>query len=219
VKLGILGGTFNPIHLGHLRVAEEIGEDLGLEKVYLIPCGVPPHKSPHPVADFCHRLEMTRLASGISPLLGVWDLEGKRPGLSYSVETLRLFRSHFGSGLELFFIIGMDAFLEIKTWKEYRNLFRYASFVVINRPGYDTGELFNFLDSLNVGFVWDAEGGYFRHPSGNILLKRDTTVMDISGSRIREMVNSGKSIRFLVPEGVREYIEKVGLYQVNESTR
>jgi len=219
VKLGILGGTFNPIHLGHLRVAEEIGEDLGLEKVYLIPCGVPPHKSPHPVADFSHRLEMARLASGISPLLGVWDLEGKRPGLSYSVETLRLFRSHFGSGLELFFIIGMDAFLEIKTWKEYRSLFRYASFVVINRPGYDTGELFNFLDSLNVGFVWDPEGGYFRHPSGNILLKRDTTVMDISGSRIREMVNSGKSIRFLVPEGVREYIEKVGLYQVNESTR
>jgi len=219
VKLGILGGTFNPIHLGHLRVAEEIGEDLGLEKVYLIPCGVPPHKSPHPIADFSHRLEMARLASMSSPLLEVWDIEGKRPGLSYSVETLRLFRSHFGSNLELFFIIGMDAFIEIKTWKEYRNLFRYASFVIINRPGYDTGELFSFLDSLNVGFVWDPERRYFYHPSGNILLKRDTTLMDISASRIREMVNKGKSIRFLVPEGVREYIEKVGLYQVNESTR
>lgn len=219
MKLGILGGTFNPIHLGHLRVAEEIGEDLGLEKVYLIPCGVPPHKSPHPIVDFSHRLEMARLASLSSPLLEVWDIEGKRPGLSYSIETLRLFRSHFGSNLELFFIIGMDAFIEIKTWKEYRNLFRYASFVVINRPGYDTGELFNFLDSLNVGFAWDPERRYFCHPSGNILLKRDTTLMDISASRIREMVNKGKSIRFLVPEGVREYIEKVGLYQVNESTR
>jgi nicotinate-nucleotide adenylyltransferase len=216
VKLGILGGTFNPIHFGHLRVAEEIGEDLGLEKVYLIPSGIPPHKSPYPIADFSHRLEMARLASNTSPLLEVWDIEGKRPGLSYSIETLELFHSHFGSKLELFFIIVIDAFMEIKTWKEYQDLFRYASFVVINRPGYNTEELFTFLDSLTAGFVWNPERKYFCHPSGNILLKRDTTLMDISASRIREMVNKGKSIRFLVPEAVREYIEKIGLYLVNE---
>ena len=78
MKLGILGGTFNPIHLGHLRVAEEIGEDLGLEKVYLIPSGMPPHKSPHPIAGFSHRLEMARLASRTSPILDVWDIEGKK---------------------------------------------------------------------------------------------------------------------------------------------
>ena len=219
MKLGILGGTFNPIHFGHLRVAEEIGEDLGLKKVYLIPSGRPSHKPRYPLADFSHRLEMARLASKTSPLLEVWDIEGKRPGLSYSIETLQLFRSHFGSKLELFFIIGEDAFIEIKTWKEYEKLFGYTSFVVINRPGYNNEKFFTFLDSLNVGFVWNPERKCYCHPSGNILLKKDTIVLDISASRIREIVAMKKSIRFLVPEVVREYIEKVGLYLINESTQ
>jgi nicotinate-nucleotide adenylyltransferase len=212
VKLGILGGTFNPIHSGHLRVAEEIGEELGLKKVYIIPSGMPPHKEPYPLADFPHRLEMALLASKISPLLEVWDIEGKRSGLSYSIETLQLFHSYFGSNLELFFIIGTDAFIEIKTWKEYQNLFNFASFVVINRPGYNKEKFSQFLDSLNVGFRWDEKRKCFCHPSGNVLLKKDTTLMDISATRIREMVAKKKSIRFLVPEVVREYIEKVGLY-------
>jgi len=212
VKLGILGGTFNPIHSGHLRVAEEIGEELGLTKVYIVPSGMPPHKEPYPLADFPHRLEMAFLASKISPLLEVWDIEGKRPGFSYSIETLQLFHSYFGSSLELFFIIGMDAFIEIKTWKEYQNLFNFASFVVINRPGYNKDKFSQFLDSLNVGFRWNEKRKCFCHPSGNVLLKKDTTLMDISATRIREMVAKKKSIHFLVPEVVREYIEKVGLY-------
>ncbi len=212
MKLGILGGTFNPIHLGHLRVAEEIGEDLGLKKVYIIPSGMPPHKPQKPLADFSHRLEMVRLASKTSPILEVWDIEGKRPGLSYSIETLRLFHSHFGSKLELFFIIGADAFIEIRTWKEYKNLFRYASFVVINRPGFNKENFLTFLDSLDVGFVWDQKRKCSCHPSGNILINKDTTLIDISASRIREMVAMKKSIRFLVPQAVREYIEKIGLY-------
>jgi nicotinate-nucleotide adenylyltransferase len=219
VRLGILGGTFNPIHFGHLRAAEEIGESLGLEKVYLIPTGMPPHKSPHPLADFSHRLEMVRLASTISPLLEVWDIEGKKPGFSYSIETLHVFHSSFGSQLELFFILGTDAFFEIKTWKEYLSLFEYASFVIINRPGYTTEDFFAFLDSLNAGFKWDPERECFCHPSGTILLRTHTTMMDISASRIRETAAMGKSIRFLVPEAVRKYIEKEGLYVVNESTR
>ena len=212
MKLGILGGTFNPIHSGHLRVAEEIGEELGLKKVYIIPSGMPPHKEPYPLADFPHRLEMAILASKISPLLEVWDIEGKRPGLSYSIETLQLFHSYFGSNLELFFIIGTDAFIEIKTWKEYQDLFNFASFVVINRPGYNKEKFFEFFGSLNVGFIWEKKRKCFCHPSGNVLLKKDTTLMDISATRIREMVAKKKSIRFLVPEVIREYIEKVGLY-------
>ena len=219
MRVGILGGTFNPIHLGHLRAAEEIGEDLDLQKIYLIPAGIPPHKTPDPLADFSHRLEMVRLASAISPLLEAWDIEGKRSGLSYSIETLRLFHSTFGPQLELFFIVGIDAFLEIQTWKKYPDLFKYASFVVINRAGYDTQEFAGFLDSLHVGFAWDPEGRCFCHPSGNTLLQKKTTVMDISASRIRQMVAEGRSIRFLVPEAVREYIERVGLYLAHESTR
>lgn len=212
MKLGILGGTFNPIHLGHLRVAEEIGEDLGLKKVYLIPSGKPPHKNQEPLADFFHRLEMVKLASKTSPILEVWDIEGKRPGLSYSIETLRLFHSHFGSNLELFFIIGADAFIEIKTWKKYQDLFAYASFIVVNRPGFNKEKFLTFLDSLNAGFLWDQKRKCSCHPSGNILLNKDTTLIDISATKIRGMVAMKKSIRFLVPEVVREYIEKAGLY-------
>jgi nicotinate-nucleotide adenylyltransferase len=219
VRVGILGGTFNPIHLGHLRAAEEIGEGLDLQKIYLIPAGIPPHKTPDPLADFSHRLEMVRLARATSPLLEVWDIEGKRPGLSYSIETLRLFHSSFGPQLELFFIVGIDAFLEIQTWKKYPELFKYASFVVINRAGYNTQEFAGFLDSLHLGFAWDPEGRCFCHPSGNTLLQKETTVMDISASRIRQLVAEGRSIRFLVPEAVREYIERFGLYLGHESTR
>lgn len=218
MKLGILGGTFDPIHLGHLRAAEEIAEELALQQVYLIPSGVPPHKPQAPIAGFSHRFEMVRLASEISPLLAVWDLEGKRTGLSYSIETLKVFHSSFGAALELFFIIGTDAFIEIKTWKEYQNLFRYASFVVINRPGSSAKRFATFLHSLNVGFAWNPKKRCFYHPSGTILLRKDTTLMDISASRVREKVSKGGSIRFLVPEVVREYIEKVGLYLINEST-
>jgi nicotinate-nucleotide adenylyltransferase len=218
VKVGILGGTFNPIHLGHLRSAEEIGEDLALDKVYLIPSGIPPHKPQTPIADFSHRLQMVRLASALSPLLEAWDIEGIRGGFSYSIETLKAFHSAFGPGLELFFIIGTDAFLEIKTWKEYRNLFRYASFVVIQRPGYTTERLTAFLGSLDVGFRWDSKGKCFRHPSGTLLFQKDITLMDISASTIREKVEKGESIRFLVPEVVREYIEKAGIYRSHEST-
>ena len=180
---------------------------------------MPPHKPQPPIADFSHRLEMVRLASAISPMLEVWDIEGIRDGFSYSIETLKSFHSSFGPGLELFFIIGTDAFLEIRSWKDYRDLFAYASFVVINRPGYTAERLTAFIDSINAGFRWNSQGECFRHPSGTVLLRKDTTLMDISASKIREKVARGESIRFLVPEPVRQYIEKTGVYRFNESTR
>ncbi len=219
MRLGILGGTFNPIHSGHLRVAEEVGGNLDLESVYLIPSSIPPHKITHQVADFSHRFEMARLASEISPVLKVWDIEGQRPGPSYSIETLRLFHSRFGPGLELFFIIGTDAFSWIKTWKEYKVLFKYASFVVINRQEHKTDEFFSFVESLDAGLVWDDKKKCFSHPMGTDLFSMNTTIMDISASRIRQMVARGESIRFIVPEVVRKYIENKGLYRINEPTR
>lgn len=199
-------------------MAEEIAEDLALRKVYLIPSGIPPHKNSRPLADFSHRLRMARLASTLSPLLEVWDIEGKRPGFSYSIETLRLFHAHFGPKLRLFFIIGIDAFKEVTTWKEYRNLFQYTAFVVIGRPGYNTEKFSDFLASVDARFEWNAASRCYCHPSGNTLITRDTTLMDISATHIREKVAEKKSIRFLVPEIVREYIEKEGLYLINEST-
>jgi nicotinate-nucleotide adenylyltransferase len=216
VRLGILGGTFDPIHLGHLRVAEEMREELTLEKVYLIPGASPPHKEPGPIASFHHRLAMTRLAAMDGTGLEALDIEGRRPGLSYSIETLREIHRLFTFEVSLFFIIGMDAFQEIRTWKEYKRLFDYANFVVIKRPGVKSDELAPFIDSLGVGFKKDGMG--FVAPSGHVLMYREATLMDISSTKIREKVMKGLSVRFLIPESVRSYITEKRLYGIYGDT-
>jgi len=215
LRLGILGGTFDPIHLGHLRVAEEMGEEMELEKVYLIPGALPPHKDRKPVTPFHHRLAMTQMAVQDSPVLQTLDLEGRRQGFSYTIETLKEIHQLHTSSLELFFIIGMDAFLEIRTWKDYKKLFDYANFVVIQRPGFPSKELESFVLSLGVGFKKSSQNSNFVTPSGNTLIYREATLMDISSTNIRKMLATGKSIRFLVPESVRSYIMEKGLYRIN----
>jgi len=213
LKLGILGGTFDPIHLGHLRLAEEVGEDFELEKVYLIPAALPPHKGGKPVTPFRHRFEMTRMAAEESPLLEALDLEGRRRGLSYSIDTLREFHSLIEDHLELYFILGMDAFLEIGTWKEYRNLFDYAHFLVISRPGFQYEEIGPYLSSLGIGFKGGNNKDTFILSSGNRLIYKRATLIDISSTEIRAKVAGNKSIRFLVPERVRRYIIEKGLFK------
>jgi nicotinate-nucleotide adenylyltransferase len=214
LKLGILGGTFDPIHLGHLRLAEEVGEAFNLEKLYLIPASSPPHKGGEEVAPFHHRFEMARIAVEGSSLLTALDLEGRRKGLSYSIETLKEFHRFYPSDLELFFVLGTDAFLEIETWKDYRDLFSNAHFVVIQRPGIAFGKTRAHLSSLGIPFREKGEGR-FVGPSGHEVIFMETTVMDISSTQIREKVSEGKSIRYLVPEGVRCYISKTGLYRTH----
>ena len=216
MRIGLLGGTFDPIHYGHLRLAEEVGEELSLERVYLIPAACPPHKEKGPVTPFHHRFAMTRLGAGQSPLLEVTDMEGRREGLSYSIETLREFHRLFRPEPEIFFIVGMDAFLEIESWREYRRLFEYAHFVVIRRPGVPTERLDPFLGSLGVGFRRDGTEKTYHVPGGGSLILLEATLMDISSTLIRGKVAKGKSIRFLVPEEVRSYIIKTGLYVNHE---
>jgi len=216
LRLGILGGTFDPVHFGHLRLAEEIAEELELEKVYLIPAAAPPHKEKKPLTSFQHRLEMVRMAASASPMLEALDMEGRRQGLSYSIETLREFHRIFPDDLKLFFIIGMDAFVEIETWKDYKSLFDYADFVVVERPGISSKKLEPFLLSLGVGFRKESEHR-FGAGSGNFLIYKQATLMDISSTRIREKVAGRKSIRFLVPQEVISYIEENGLYKGHEN--
>ena len=213
MRLGILGGTFDPIHLGHLRVAEEVGETFELDRVYLMPAALPPHKETRPLTDFRHRFEMTRLAAEDSPLLEAVDLEGRRQGMSYSIETLKEIRRIFPMDLDLFFIIGTDAFMEIETWKDYGHLFEYSNFIVLRRPGRRNEALETFIHSLGVGLEKKGDEMDFLHPSGTVLYYREPTLMDISATRIREKARSGRSIRFLVTESVRVYIEKEVLYQ------
>jgi nicotinate-nucleotide adenylyltransferase len=212
-RLGLFGGTFNPIHYGHLRSAEEVCQALALTRLWFIPASYPPHKNAQGITPFEVRLEMSRLAVGDHPVMSVSDLEGRRPGRSYSIETLRQIRGEVGPTWELYFILGLDAILEIATWKDYQDLFTLSHFVVLDRPGYDRQRLAEvLLGAVHPLFrPLTVERG-FQHPSGYKVVFQETTLMDISGTGIREMVRYGRSIRYLLPEAVREYIITHKLY-------
>ncbi len=213
LRLGLFGGTFNPIHYGHLRSAEEVCEALALTRLWFIPAGHPPHKADKGITPFEVRLEMSRLAVGDHPVMSVSDLEGRRPGSSYSIETLRQIRQEVGPTWELYFILGLDAILEIASWKDYRDLFTLSHFVVLDRPGYDRHRLGEVLSrEVHPLFRPLKTARGFQHPSGTKVVCQETTLMDISGTRIREMVHNGRSIRYLLPEAVRRYIITHKLY-------
>jgi len=213
LRLGIFGGTFDPIHLGHCRAAEEMGQEFNLDKVFLIPAASPPHKSKEPVSPFQDRLEMARLAVGRRGLLEVLDIEGNRTGFSYSIQTLKEIDNLFGGRAELFFILGVDAFLEIETWRDYSNLFHYAHFVVISRGDLGRKDLEPVLRHLEPLTPVNDDPDTLKLNTGKTLFLRAATLMDISSTQIRRLVSSGKSIRFLVPELVMSYIEEKGLYR------
>jgi nicotinate-nucleotide adenylyltransferase len=212
MRLGLFGGTFNPIHFGHLRAAEEVSEALSLNHLWFIPAAQPPHKPD--LTPFEVRLEMTRLAVGDHPVMAVSDLEGRRPGKSYSIETLRLVRQEVGPAWELFFILGLDAMLEIRTWKDYAQLFDLCHFVVLDRPGYDRRGLEDILTRrISPPFFPLGDGAGFQHPSGYKVLWQQTTLLDISATGIRRLVRQRRSIRYLLPEPVQGYIINHRLYQ------
>lgn len=206
-RLGLFGGTFNPIHYGHLRSAEEVAEVLGLTRVWFIPAAVPPHKPTPEMTPYAVRYEMTRLAVGDHPVMEVSDIEGRRQGRSYSIETLRQIRREVGPSWDLYFILGLDAILEISTWKDYSELFNLCNFVVLDRPGYDRSRLQEVLTrEVHPDFQPLKTGAGFRHPSGYQVIFLETTLLDISATGIRRLVRQGRSIRYLLPEAVRRYI-------------
>ena len=170
MRLGLFGGTFDPIHLGHLRSAIEVAEVLFLERVYMIPSAQPPHKAEGPTAEFSHRLEMVKRAVKTSKLLGHLDLEGKRSGPSYSIDTLRELCELFGEHSEFFFILGLDAFLEIETWKEYKHLFEYANFVIIGRGEHKRDDFEAHIKELQIAARQNARSNVFVLPSEKHIL-------------------------------------------------
>ena len=214
MRLGILGGTFDPIHNGHLRLTEEMCEELNLAKVLLMPGAQPPHKDGPSVAPFPDRLEMTKIGASSSDYLEACDIEGRRNGPSYSIETIRIIRKKYDNELELFFILGSDAFKEINTWKEYKSLFQVTNFVVIERPGITFDELGTFIGSLGVNFKEESTEDFINSYGNHILFKK-TTLMDISSTKIRQNIRAGKSINFIVPQKVKEYIIRKELYKKN----
>jgi len=213
-KIGILGGTFDPVHFGHLRTAEEVGEIFGLKKVYLIPSNNPPHKKGKYITPFRERLYMLQCAIEGSDILDVLDLEGRRPGYSYTIDTLRELKSerYFGRDVQIYFIIGMDAFLEIDTWKECRELFRYANFVIVKRLGYNNKGIEDLLERLRLNYGKEEKGVYQIRETRKYIYLTDVTPLDISSTKIRRLVREGRSITFLLPEKVKKYILERGLY-------
>ncbi len=213
MRLGILGGTFDPIHFGHLRLTEEMYEEFALSKVLLIPCAQPPHKDKSVITPYPERLEMVNIAVSYSSYLEASDIEGRRKGPSYSIETINIVKNLYETDLDLYFILGIDTFRDIKTWKDYKELFELTSFVVIDRPGINRGEINSFIESLGLDFKrGDTEDIYINRSGCSIYFKR-ATLMDISSTKIRHNIRAGRSINYLVPDRVKEYIIRKGLYK------
>ena len=209
-RIGLFGGTFDPIHLGHLRCAQEIGEAFNLSQVVFILAATPPHKMDRPIISTRHRWEMVKLAIADNPLFVLSDVEIRREGRSYSIETISYYHRTIGERESLFFILGADAFCDMETWKDYPQLFTLCEFIVISRPHFDPLEA-RVLESE--GFQKEGTGDRFRHPSGHSLYLHRVTPIGISSTEIRRAIKDGRSIKYLVPRAVEGYIEQKRLYR------
>jgi nicotinate-nucleotide adenylyltransferase len=211
-RIGLFGGTFNPIHQGHLRGAEEIREAFHLEEVIFIPSSIPPHKVTEKVIEAKHRLEMVRLATSNNPHFSTSDVELSRPGKSYSIDTIRHFLERQQKAL--YFILGRDAFVEIETWKEFQNLFSICHFIVMARPGSQKDTLSLLLPkALMPNFRYDPQRKAWIHTSGHHLYFKEISFLDISSTKIREWIGKRESVRYLIPAEVEAYIQKHRLYR------
>jgi len=219
VRLGLLGGTFNPIHLGHLRGAEEAREAVNLDRIYFIPTAIPPHKNERVGVSPADRLKLVRLAIEDNPAFSASDVELSRPGKSYSIDTVLFFRDHHPRA-ELFFIVGMDSFLEITTWKRYETLFSLCNFVVLNRPGTVQPE----LRDLTPREFWATfkparnPNQWIHGPTGLSTHFVAKPLIDISSSEIRERIRNGASVRYMMPEKVEACVLQKGFYVTLQDT-
>lgn len=194
-RLGIMGGTFDPIHYGHLVTAEAARTRFRLDQVVFVPSGRPPHKS-NGTTDASDRLVMTQMAIVTNPGFSLSDIEARREGYSYSIDTVREFFDIYGPELELFFITGADAILSIPTWKDAADLLNMCTFIAASRPGFDLAEL------NKLPLAWLERIRLFEIPA-----------LAISSTDIRRRVKQGDSIKYLLPEPVEHYILRYGLYR------
>ena len=212
MRTGILGGTFNPIHLAHLAIAEEARRVCRLDRVIFLPAADPPHK---PIADevpFDQRLAMVEAALADHPGFCVSSLEAQRSGKSYSVDTLEILQRRYPDD-DFYFIIGLDSFRDLATWKSYEKLFRLVHLVVVTRPGIST-DLRQLLPiAIREEFCYSADSKNLRHSSGNTVIFLDETRLEISSTEIRQRVAARQTIQDLVPAAVADYIDRHGLYE------
>ncbi len=212
MRIGILGGTFNPIHMAHLRIAEEVRESFDLDKVVFVPSATPPHKPLAGDLPFATRFAMVKLASAGNHAFAVSDIEGKRGGKSYSIDTIHSLRAEYPDD-EFFFIVGSDSFLDIGTWRKYASIFSLCNIVVVERPGAVVVSICTSLpfDILHEFSYFEAEKR-LAHRSGYSVYYTKGVPLEISSTAVRRLARLGRSIRFLVPEAVDNYIKEHKLY-------
>jgi len=221
MRVGLFVGTFNPIHFGPRRAALEVKEGFGLDQVFLIPAASPPHKGRTGIAAAEDRLRMIELAVEGDSGLMVSDVEIKRSGPSFTIDTVRCFRQSLAADTDIFLVMGLDAFLEIDTWKSFRDLLALVPVIVLSRPDAAGGS--GERDEQTVhGFIrskLSPDGTVCEGPAGcqapglEPITVFQVTALDISSTRIRERVREGRSIRYLLPSNVRHYITSKGLYR------
>ncbi len=219
-RLGLLGGSFNPIHNGHLAIAHGVHTQLQLSRILFIPTGDPPHKQGGSLASSTSRLEMVRLAVADTPFFEVSTIELDRAGKSYSIDTVREVQQQYGRSWKLFFIIGLDAFLEFPSWRDPRELLRLCHFVVVPRPGQ------SFQALLKMTLLPDLDSHALTQLDTGVLHQLDIPIPDasaitclplppcpVSASEIRERVRSRQPLANMLPPLVESYILHKSLYQ------
>lgn len=199
-RLGLMGGTFDPIHYGHLVAAEAARVDFGLDRVTFVPSGHPPHKTGKSITSGWDRFVMTMMAVLDNPYFDVSDIEIKREGLSFAIDTVREFKYTLEVGSEIYFITGADACLEIFSWKDSKQLLSECKVIAATRPGISRAHLREEIARLYPDFA-------------DRFFVLEVPALAISSTDIRTRVGEGRSIRYLLPEFVRQYIKRRGLYR------
>lgn len=220
MHIGLFGGTFNPVHIGHLRAALDVVEKFPLDECHFVPSATPPHKAAGDLVDASIRYDMICRAVAGQAGLKVSDIELKRAGPSYTVDTIRLFREKLPKSDRLYLIVGLDAFLELDTWKSYRTLLKSVAFIVMSRPerGLErSSERWRALNDflchvISEEYTGSEERSVFSHPQLMPVHVINVTMLDISSSKIRELIRSGCSVRYLLPAEVLDIVHSRGLY-------
>jgi nicotinate-nucleotide adenylyltransferase len=216
-KIGLLGGTFDPVHNGHLAVANHVLQALGLDAVWFIPAALPPHKTGHAngrqISSFADRITMLEKAIGKNSSFVISDIEAKRSSPSYSIDTINILLQQTREQANFYFIIGVDAFIEIDTWKRFKDLPTLVNIVVISRPAYTPDKAGDVIRRNFSGYEYDPLQKTWNspHKRGSFILQHMKPV-PISSTEIRERVREGKDITGLVPHTVDTYIKNKSLY-------
>ena len=202
-RLAIMGGTFDPVHYGHLVTAETVRTKYNFDKILFIPSGNPPHKSRKDISLCEHRYNMLQMATITNPYFEVSRIEMDRKGSSYTIDTIKELRAALGNRVDIYFITGADALLEILTWKNPSELLHECKLIAVTRPGYEKDVLTGKVEELKNEFNSD-------------IISIDVPAYEISSTDIRSKVSLGLSIKYLVPEYIEQYILKNNLYRISE---